>query len=206
MQGWSGEKWRWYCGQRRGKWLAFCHGKAQLDSGDSENEEQRKGNSQIPIIPHLLHLIIFPLCLATTTHALATAETQPVSPVPGTHLNDNATLVVKEEQPCELEMPCLQLLCLCLKCPLCIIYSEHIWGQLETNWRVSESECWEKWKNDIWKANTETFQPEEATAATDADITMTSIQGAGQSVSSREEDTSRGKKPTVQENRSAQAG
>lgn len=36
---------------------------------------------------------------------------------------------------------------------------------------MSESEYWERWENDILKANTETFQPEAAAAATDADIT-----------------------------------
>ena len=36
---------------------------------------------------------------------------------------------------------------------------------------MSESECWESWRNDILKANIETSQPEEAAAATDADVT-----------------------------------
>lgn len=36
---------------------------------------------------------------------------------------------------------------------------------------MSESEYWERWRNDILKANIETFQPEEAAAATDADRT-----------------------------------
>lgn len=36
---------------------------------------------------------------------------------------------------------------------------------------MSKSEYWERWRNDILKANIKTFQPEEAAAATDANIT-----------------------------------
>lgn len=52
------------------------------------------------------------LRLATAGHSsVAKAETQPMCPGPETHLHDNTTPAVKEEQPGELEMPCLPPLC-----------------------------------------------------------------------------------------------
>lgn len=58
---------------------------------------------------------------------------------------------------------------LCLDCPAFAICSVCIRGWLGTNWW--ESHCWERWRDDILKANTEMFfQSERAAAATDAGV------------------------------------
>lgn len=68
----------------------------------------------------------------------------------------------------KLNLPRLQLLCPCLNSPLCRLCSLCIWGEPGTNW--GEPDCWEGWRNDILKANTEDSQSEKVTAATDAGI------------------------------------
>lgn len=91
---------------------SFSHGKCQLVEGQGVGETKER---QLTLTDHSTpssSTPFFLLCLATTKHSpVAKADPQPLSSVPEIHLNDNATLVVKEEQPLELEMPCLQLLC-----------------------------------------------------------------------------------------------
>lgn len=73
--------------------------------------------------------------MATAKHSpVAKADTQPSAPVPETHLNDNATLVLKEDQPSDLELPCLQLLC-CVETVLCASF---ILNTFEGSWKRTD--------------------------------------------------------------------
>lgn len=57
-----------------------------------------------------------------------------MSPLPAAHLHDNTTLVVKEGQPGELEVPCLQL----LPCVSTVLRASFILNTFEGAWKQTD--------------------------------------------------------------------
>lgn len=144
--------------------------KAQLDDGAVKMGNKRKATLSNQSLNAFFIYFSPPLCLATTNilHLPKQIHSQGL-------LCQKCIYMTMQHLWLRKTSP-VNWSCLAYNCSAVfkLSFVHHLfWIHLRAagNELMSESEYWERWRNDILKANIETFQPEEAAAATDADRT-----------------------------------